>query len=81
MPKVDKRAVLRIASAQINPVVGDIKGNIDLVIGAIKDAHEKGAQVVLLPEMVVTGYPVEDLALRPAFRRASIDFLMMMGGR
>lgn len=73
MPKVDKRAVLRIASAQINPVVGDIKGNIDLVIGAIKDAHEKGAQVVLLPEMVVTGYPVEDLALRPAFRRASID--------
>ncbi|NCX35825.1 MAG: NAD+ synthase [Actinobacteria bacterium] len=73
MPKVDKRAVLRLASAQINPVVGDIKGNIDLVIGAIKDAHEKGAQVVLLPEMVVTGYPVEDLALRPAFRRASID--------
>lgn len=73
MPKVDKRAVLRIASAQINPVVGDLKGNIELVNGAVKDAHAKGAQVVLLPEMVVTGYPVEDLALRPAFRRASIN--------
>ncbi|MFM7623900.1 MAG: NAD+ synthase, partial [Actinomycetota bacterium] len=50
---------------------GDIKGNINLVINSVKGAKAKGAQVVLFPEMVVTGYPVEDLALRPAFRAAS----------
>ena len=73
MPIVEKSGKLRIASAQVNPVVGDIKGNSNLVIDAVKRAKEKGAQVVLFPEMVVTGYPVEDLALRPAFRRASAD--------
>jgi len=65
--------MIRLASAQINPVVGDIKGNIKLVIDAVKTAEAKGAQIVLFPEMVVTGYPVEDLALRPAFRKASSD--------
>ena len=73
MPIVEKSGKLRIASAQINPVVGDIKGNSNLVIDAVQRAKEKGAQVVLFPEMVVTGYPVEDLALRPAFGRASAD--------
>ena len=73
MPIVEKSGKLRIASAQVNPVVGDIKGNSNLVIDAVKRAKEKGAQVVLFPEMVVTGYPVEDLALRPAFRRTSAD--------
>lgn len=63
--------MIRIGSAQINPVVGDIKGNIELVIAAVSAAQEKGAQILLFPEMVVTGYPVEDLALRPAFRAAS----------
>ena len=65
--------MIRLASAQINPVVGDIKGNIKLIIDAVKTAEAKGAQIVLFPEMVVTGYPVEDLALRPAFRKASSD--------
>lgn len=65
--------MIRLASAQINPVVGDIKGNIKLVIDAVKTAEAMGAQIVLFPEMVVTGYPVEDLALRPAFRKASSD--------
>lgn len=63
---------VRIASAQINPVVGDIAGNSALIEDAIKESLTHGAQVLLFPEMVMTGYPVEDLALRPAFRRASI---------
>ena len=73
MPRSESEAMIRLASAQINPVVGDIKGNIKLIIDAVKTAEAKGAQIVLFPEMVVTGYPVEDLALRPAFRKASSD--------
>ena len=73
MPRSEREAMIRLASAQINPVVGDIKGNIKLIIDAVKTAEAKGAQIVLFPEMVVTGYPVEDLALRPAFRKASSD--------
>lgn len=64
---------LRLASAQLNPIVGDIKGNSGKVLEATLEAKALGAEVVLFPEMVITGYPVEDLALRPAFRNASIE--------
>ena len=66
-----KRAPLRIAMAQINPVLGDLEGNSQLILGAVKEALVSGADVVLFSEMVLTGYPVEDLALRPAFQSAS----------
>lgn len=72
MPPRDQ-VKLRIASAQINPIVGDIKGNFEKVIAAVVEAKSSRAELVLFPEMVVTGYPVEDLALRPAFRKSSID--------
>lgn len=62
---------LRLALAQINPTVGDLSGNADLVLNYVGRAHRSGADVVVFPEMTVTGYPVEDLALRPAFRAAS----------
>ncbi|MGA0901853.1 MAG: NAD+ synthase [Candidatus Nanopelagicaceae bacterium] len=62
---------LRIAAAQINPLVGDITGNAAKVLGAAKKANTQGAQVVVFPEMVITGYPIEDLALRPAFSKAA----------
>ncbi len=74
-------ARLRIASAQINPIVGDIAGNIEKVLAAALEAKAHGAQVLLYPEMVVTGYPVEDLALRPAFRRASIEAVQSLATR
>lgn len=64
-------AQLRLALAQINPTVGDLRGNIDLIVDAVSRAAKKGAHLVVFPEMVVTGYPVEDLALRPSFRAAS----------
>jgi NAD+ synthase (glutamine-hydrolysing) len=62
---------LRIAAAQINPLVGDITGNAAKVLGVAKKANTQGAQVVVFPEMVITGYPIEDLALRPAFSKAA----------
>ena len=59
--------------AQVNPVVGDIEGNAALIKAAVVESLKSDVDVVLFPEMVLTGYPVEDLALRPAFRRASIE--------
>ncbi len=64
---------LRVALAQVNPVVGDLEGNAKLVIEAVAKAVAAETDVVVFPEMVLTGYPVEDLALRPAFQKASID--------
>lgn len=57
--------------AQINPVVGDLSGNVARSLDATGKLVTRGAQLVLLPEMVITGYPVEDLSLRPAFQKAS----------
>ena len=64
-------AQLRLALAQINPTVGDLIGNCALIAKAVAQAAKEGAHLVVFPEMVVTGYPVEDLALRPSFRKAS----------
>lgn len=58
---------LRLALAQVNPVVGDIDANSDLVVQVSRDAADAGAHVVVFPEMVINGYPVEDLALRRSF--------------
>lgn len=61
--------------------MGDIAGNIEKVLAAALEAKAQGAQILLTPEMVVTGYPVEDLALRPAFRRASIEAIQSLAIR
>ena len=60
-----------IALAQVNPCVGDIAGNAALVRARSREAAEAGARVVVFPEMVITGYPIEDLALRESFQRAA----------
>jgi NAD+ synthase (glutamine-hydrolysing) len=60
-------AQLRIALAQVNATVGDLGGNADLVLDWTRQAHDADAHVVVFPEMVLTGYPVEDLALRESF--------------
>lgn len=62
---------IRLALVQLNPIVGDLAGNVAKCLEAVKTAAASGADVVVLPEMVVTGYPVEDLALRPTFQQAS----------
>jgi NAD+ synthase (glutamine-hydrolysing) len=63
---------LRLALAQIDPTVGDIEGNVRLISEAIERARDGGAQLVLLPELCVSGYPPEDLLLRR-------DFLVAVG--
>ena len=57
--------------AQVNATVGDISANADLVMDWSKQAADAGAHLVLFPEMMLTGYPVEDLALRRSFVEAS----------
>jgi NAD+ synthase (glutamine-hydrolysing) len=67
---------VRLALAQLNAVVGDLDGNRELIVDAIRDAHAAGADLVVFPELAVTGYPPEDLLLRPGFvkaARASLD--------
>ncbi len=59
---------LVIALAQTNPVVGDIPGNTALVLQQIAAARQQGARVLVLPELVLTGYPPEDLLLRPSLQ-------------
>ena len=66
---------MRIACAQLNTVVGDLEGNLALVRGAIRDATARGAHLVLTPELALTGYPPEDLLLRPSFAAASREAL------
>ena len=62
---------LRLALVQANPTVGDLTGNMGKAIDGVAAAAAQGAQLVALPEMFVTGYPIEDLALRPSFQEAS----------
>ena len=64
-------AQLRLALAQINPVVGDLDGNAAQVLRWARHAADQGAHIVAFPEMALTGYPVEDLALRRSFQDAS----------
>ena len=67
------KAQIRIALAQINPTLGDLAANADLISKYASDAANAGAVIVVYPEMIVTGYPVEDLATRTSFRAASIN--------
>jgi NAD+ synthase (glutamine-hydrolysing) len=62
---------MRIALAQINVVVGDLLGNRELILARLDEAKAAGADLVLFPELAVTGYPPEDLLLRPGFVRAA----------
>ena len=62
---------MRLALAQINSVVGDLDGNRVRILAALADARAESADIVLFPELAVTGYPPEDLLLRPAFVRAA----------
>jgi NAD+ synthase (glutamine-hydrolysing) len=66
---------MRIALAQVNATVGDLAGNADLIVEWTRRAAGQGARLVVFPEMMLTGYPVEDLALRASFVEASIAAL------
>ncbi len=58
---------MRLALAQINTTVGDLERNREKIVGRMEEAKQAGAEIVLFPELAVTGYPPEDLLLRPEF--------------
>jgi len=69
----------KIALVQMNPMLGDLAGNAQLIHKAAQDAFKQGAKLVVTPELALTGYPPEDLLLRPAFIEAAkqeLDLLM-----
>ncbi|MEU4325327.1 NAD+ synthase [Nonomuraea dietziae] len=74
-------ALLRIALAQTNPVVGDLTANADSLVRWTRDAADRGAHLALFTEMFLTGYPVEDLVLRTSFVDASISALEQVAAR
>ena len=62
---------MRVALAQLNLVVGDVDGNREKILRDVDRAREVQADLVVFPELAVTGYPPEDLLLRPGFVRAA----------
>ena len=71
---------MRIALAQVNPTVGDLAGNTRLVIDWIERARAAEADIVCFPELVITGYPPEDLVLKPSFVRDNLAQLDLIRG-
>src|SRR5262245_60440918 len=66
---------MRLALAQIDTVVGDLAGNRDRILGRLEEARAAGADLALFPELAITGYPPEDLLLRPGFLKAAAQTL------
>lgn len=65
--------MMRLALAQINTTVGDIQGNLAKIAGWIEDARGLGADLIAFPELAVTGYPPEDLLLKPSFIKENLE--------
>lgn len=72
---------LRLALAQVNPCVGDIVGNATMIADRCREATAAGAHIVVFGEMALTGYPVEDLALRESFVAGSVQALETLATR
>ncbi len=72
---------MRIALAQMNTVVGDVWGNVERAVGALERAVESGADLVAFPELTMTGYPPEDLLLRPRFIEENLEALSEFAGK
>jgi NAD+ synthase (glutamine-hydrolysing) len=71
----DRADLLRVALAQINPTVGDIRGNARLIADNISRARDQGAALVVFPELTLSGYPPEDLLLKTGFLDAAAKAL------
>jgi NAD+ synthase (glutamine-hydrolysing) len=64
---------IRLALAQLNPTVGDLAGNFDRIATSLAQARELGVDIIAFPEMMITGYPPEDLLLKPSFIETAIE--------
>ncbi|MEE9290779.1 MAG: nitrilase-related carbon-nitrogen hydrolase, partial [Alphaproteobacteria bacterium] len=69
---------LKIGLAQIDPTVGDVAGNLELIQAAHAKAAAVGCDLVVFSELVVSGYPPEDLVLKPIFLDAVEDAVMLL---
>jgi len=67
LPPTDKQFTVKIALAQLNPTVGALRSNADLAVAAVEKALDDGAQLVVTPELFISGYPPKDLLLRESF--------------
>src|SRR6266540_1003478 len=72
---------LRVAAAQVNVTVGDLAGNVEVILDAYEAAEAAGADLVVFPELAITGYPPEDLLLRPAFVAQAGEALSKVAAR
>ena len=63
---------LRVALAQINVTVGDLEGNTQKILTYMQQAHAAGSHIVCIPELALTGYPPEDLLLKPGYVAAQL---------
>src|SRR5687768_9269741 len=66
---------IRVAACQINTVVGDLDGNVARIIEHLDAAEAEGCDVALFPELAITGYPPEDLLLKPGFVADNVEAL------
>ncbi len=73
--------VLRVALAQLNPTVGDLEGNLALITDAYDRADAAGCDIVAFPELSITGYPPEDLVLKPGFVEDNLEMLAKVAAR
>ena len=77
----ERTDLLRVALAQINPTVGDIRGNARKISESIARARDEGAALVVFPELALTGYPPEDLLLKTSFLDAADEALQELAGQ
>ena len=73
--------MLRVALAQLNPTVGDLDGNLALMSDAYDRADAAGCDIVAFPELSTTGYPPEDLVLKPGFVADNLEMLAKLAAR
>src|SRR5262245_65838932 len=80
MLRITCRSLMKIGFAQINPTVGDLKGNCELIARAYERLAAAGAQLVLTPELAMTGYPPQDLVLKSRFVPENLEWLGKLHG-
>src|SRR5258708_28763116 len=72
---------MKIGFAQINPTVGDLRGNCELIASAYERLAAAGAELVLAPELAMTGYPPQDLVLKSRFVPENLELLAKLHAR
>jgi len=72
---------VRVAACQINTVVGDLDGNLAAILSALEEAEAAGCDIAAFPELALTGYPPEDLVLKPGFITDNLDALEKLAAR